>query len=125
MSQVQQVRVRGRNFDDVVRQLVEKYNSSEGWAVVKVVPSVITMDVYLERNEEQAKGASNANNENSAKKTTKAQEVKLDDDKEATKGAKSTKSTARKGETESKTASAGGSAVNAPKAKTTAKTSAK
>ena len=46
-GQVQQVRVRGRNFDDVVRQLVEKYNSSEGWAVVKVVKSVITMDVYL------------------------------------------------------------------------------
>ena len=117
MSQVQQVRVRGRNFDDVVRQLVEKYNSSEGWAVVKVVPSVITMDVYLERNEEQAKGASSANN---AKKTTKAQEVKLDDDKEAT------TSTAGKAEaTESKTASAGNSAVNAPKAKTTAKTTAK
>ena len=117
MSQVEQVRVRGRNFDDVVRQLVEKYNSSEGWAVVKVVPSVITMDVYLERNEEQAKGASSANN---AKKTTKAQEVKLDDDKETT------TSTAGKAEVaESKTASAGNSAVNAPKAKTTAKTSAK
>ena len=120
MSQVQQVRVRGRNFDDVVRQLVEKYNSSEGWAVVKVVPSVITMDVYLERNEEQAKGASSASNANNAKKTTKAQEVKLDDDKETT------TSTAGKDEVaESKTASAGNSAVNAPKAKTTAKTTAK
>lgn len=117
MSQVQQIRVRGRNFDDVVRQLVEKYNSSEGWAVVKVVPSVITMDVYLERNEEQAKGASNANN---AKKTTKAQEVKLGADKEAA------TSTAGKAEVaKSKTASAGGSAVNAPKAKTATKTSAK
>lgn len=116
MSQVQQVRVRGRNFDDVVRQLVEKYNSSEGWAVVKVVPSVITMDVYLERSEEQAKGASNANN---AKKTSKTQEVKLEDDKEATTG----KGEATKAE--SKTASAGGSAVNAPKAKTATKTSAK
>lgn len=116
MSQAEQVRVRGRNFDDVVRQLVEKYNSSEGWAVVKVVPSVITMDVYLERNEEQSKETSNANN---AKKTTKAQEVKLDADKEAT------KSTTRSGEAESKTASAGGSAVNAPKAKTATKTSAK
>ena len=122
MSQVQQIRVRGRNFDDVVRQLVEKYNSSEGWAVVKVVPSVITIDVYLERNEEQSKETSNASN---AKKTTKAQEVKLDADKEAT------KSTTGKGEAESKTASAGGSSVNAtkatnaPKAKTATKTSAK
>lgn len=114
MSQVQQVRVRGRNFDDVVRQLVEKYNSSEGWAVVKVVPSVITMEVYLERNEEQSKETSNA------KKTTKAQEVKLDADKETT------TSTAGKAEVaESKTASAGNSAVNAPKAKTANKTSAK
>lgn len=109
MSQVEQVRVRGRNFDDVVRQLVETYNSSEGWAVVKVVPSVITMDVYLERNEEQAKGAS------SAKKTTKAQEVKLDADKETTTGK------GEVAEAESKTASAGNSAVNAPKAKTSAK----
>ena len=109
MSQVQQVRIRGRNFDDVVRQLVETYNSSEGWAVVKVVPSVITMDVYLERNEEQAKGAS------SAKKTTKAQEVKLDADKETTTGK------GEVAEAESKTASAGNSAVNAPKAKTSAK----
>lgn len=109
MSQVEQFRVRGRNFDDVVRQLVETYNSSEGWAVVKVVPSVITMDVYLERNEEQAKGTSNA------KKTTKAQEDKLDADKETTTGK------GEVAEVESKTASAGNSAVNAPKAKTTAK----
>ena len=109
MSQAEQVRVRGRNFDDVVRQLVETYNSSEGWAVVKVVPSVITMDVYLERNEEQAKDTSNA------KKTTKAQEVKLDADKETTTGK------GEVAEAESKTASAGNSAVNAPKAKTTAK----
>lgn len=109
MSQVEQVRVRGRNFDDVVRQLVETYNSSEGWAVVKVVPSVITMDVYLERNEEQAKDTSNA------KKTTKAQEVKLDADKETTTGK------GEVAEAESKTASAGNSAVNAPKAKTSAK----
>lgn len=113
MSKAEQVRVRGRNFDDVVRQLVEKYNSSEGWAVVKVVPSVITMDVYLERNAEQSKETSNA------KKTTKAQEVKLDADKE------DAKSTTGKGEAESKTASAGGSAVNAPKDKTANKTSAK
>ena len=114
MSQAEQVRVRARNFDDVVRQLVEKYNSSEGWAVVKVVPSVITMDVYLERSADQSKEASNA------KKTTKAQEVKLDDDKETT------TSTAGKAEVaKSKTASAGGSAVNAPKAKTATKTSAK
>lgn len=109
MSQVEQFRVRGRNFDDVVRQLVETYNSSEGWAVVKVVPSVITMDVYLERNEEQAKDTSNA------KKTTKAQEVQLDADKETTTGK------GEVAEAESKTASAGNSAVNAPKAKTSAK----
>lgn len=118
MSQAEQVRVRGRNFDDVVRQLVEKYNSSEGWAVVKVVPSVITMDVYLERNAEQSKETSNANN---AKKTTKAQEVKLDADKEA---AKSTTGKGEVAEAESKTASAGGSAVNAPNT-SRAKTSAK
>lgn len=52
-GKIEQVRVNGRNYDAVVRQLVEKYNASEGWAVVRVVPSILSLDVYLERNSEQ------------------------------------------------------------------------
>ena len=52
-GKVEQIKINGRNFDAVVRQLVEKYNSSEGWSVVRVVPTVLSMDVYLERNSKQ------------------------------------------------------------------------
>ena len=45
--------LRGRNYDDVVRQLVQTYNSSEGWAVVRVVNRLTSLDVILERNSEQ------------------------------------------------------------------------
>ena len=55
-GKIEQLRVNGRNYDAVVRQLVEKYNASEGWAVVRVVPSILSLDVYLERNAEQGKG---------------------------------------------------------------------
>ena len=72
-GKIEQVRVNGRNYDAVVRQLVEKYNASEGWAVVRVVPSILSLDVYLERNAEQGKGKA-------ATKTTesKAVEPKVD-----------------------------------------------
>lgn len=56
-GKLEQFHLRGRNYDAVVRQLVEKYNSSEGWAVVRVVPSILSLDVYLERNAEQGKAA--------------------------------------------------------------------
>ena len=56
-GKLEQFHLRGRNYDTVVRQLVEKYNASEGWAVVRVVPSILSLDVYLERNAEQGKAA--------------------------------------------------------------------
>ena len=55
-GKLEQYHLRGRNYDSVVRQLVEKYNASEGWAVVRVVPSILSLDVYLERNAEQGSG---------------------------------------------------------------------
>jgi len=71
-GKIEQVRVNGRNYDAVVRQLVEKYNASEGWAVVRVVPSILSLDVYLERNAEQGNGKA------AAKPTaTKATEPKV------------------------------------------------
>lgn len=56
MSQdkVESVRVRGRNVQEVVTQLVDSYNSSEGWAVKKVVSTFNNLEVYLERNSKQA-----------------------------------------------------------------------
>lgn len=59
-GKLEQFHLRGRNYDAVVRQLVEKYNASEGWAVVRVVPSILSLDVYLERNAEQGNGKSAA-----------------------------------------------------------------
>lgn len=103
-GKIEQVRVNGRNYDAVVRQLVDKYNASEGWAVVRVVPSILSLDVYLERNAEQGNGKA------TAKPTaTKAVEPKVDtnvspnvdvevvDEKEAvTKKAATTNKTATK-----------------------------
>lgn len=66
-GKLEQYHLRGRNYDAVVRQLVEKYNASEGWAVVRVVPSILSIDVYLERNAEQ--GGSKATAKAAAKPT--------------------------------------------------------
>lgn len=55
-GKLEQYHLRGRNYDSVVRQLVEKYNASEGWAVVRVFPTILSIDVYLERNAEQGSG---------------------------------------------------------------------
>ena len=45
--------LRGRNYDDVVRQLISTYNSSQGWSLVRVVNRLTSLDVILERNSEQ------------------------------------------------------------------------
>ena len=53
MATVETYQLRGKNYDDVVRQLVQTYNSSQGWAVVRVVNRLTSLDVILERNSEQ------------------------------------------------------------------------
>ena len=76
-GKLEQHHLRGRNYDAVVRQLVEKYNASEGWAVVRVVPSILSLDVYLERNSEQ--GGSKATVKAAAKPAvTKPTEPKVE-----------------------------------------------
>ena len=45
--------LRGKNYDDVVRQLVTTYNVSNGWSLVRVVNRLTSLDVILERNSEQ------------------------------------------------------------------------
>ena len=53
MATVETYQLRGKNYDDVVRQLVQTYNSSQGLAVVRVVNRLTSLDVILERNSEQ------------------------------------------------------------------------
>lgn len=62
--------LRGKNYDDVVRRLVETYNSSQGWAVVRVVNRLTSLDVILERNSEQ--GVSKDTPADTSKDTSKA-----------------------------------------------------
>ena len=50
--------LRGKNYDDVVRQLISTYNSSQGWSLVRVVNRLTSLDVILERNSEQGKDTS-------------------------------------------------------------------
>ena len=62
-------RLRGKNYDDVVRQLVTTYNVSNGWAVVRVVNRLTSLDVILERNSEQ--GVSSDTSKDTVKATAK------------------------------------------------------
>ena len=50
---VETYQLRGRNYDDVVRQLISTYNVANGWSLVRVVNRLTSLDVILERNSEQ------------------------------------------------------------------------
>mgnify|MGYP001263662067 CR=1 FL=1 len=67
---VETYQLRGRNYDEVVRQLVTTYNSSQGWAVVRVINRLTVLDVILERNSEQ--GVSKETSSDTSKDTSKA-----------------------------------------------------
>ena len=55
---VEQVKVSGKNAYSVITQIVEKFNSSNGWAVKKVnMKMVNNLEVYLERSEKQSDNA--------------------------------------------------------------------
>ena len=43
------------NADVVMRQLVDEYNSSNGWSVNRIVNNILNFTVVLERNTKQAK----------------------------------------------------------------------
>ena len=62
MATVETYQLRGRNYDEVVRQLISTYNVSNGWSLVRVVNRLTSLDVILERNSEQgvSKDASKA-----------------------------------------------------------------
>ena len=62
--------LRGRNYDDVVRQLISTYNVSNGWSLVRVVNRLTSLDVILERNSEQ--GVSKDTGKETSKTASKA-----------------------------------------------------
>ena len=64
--------LRGRNYDEVVRQLISTYNVSNGWSLVRVVNRLTSLDVILERNSEQGKEALKATPTPTAKEVSKA-----------------------------------------------------
>lgn len=68
--------LRGKNYDDVVRQLVQTYNVSNGWAVVKVVNRLTALDIVLERNSEQ--GVSSDTSKDTVKATPTEKVVDAD-----------------------------------------------
>ena len=68
--------LRGRNYDEVVRQLVTTYNVSNGWAVVRVVNRLTSLDVILERNSEQ--GVSSDTSKDTVKATPTEKVVDAD-----------------------------------------------
>ena len=53
MATAETYQLRGRNYDEVVRQLISTYNVSNGWSLVRVVNRLTSLDVILERNSEQ------------------------------------------------------------------------
>lgn len=83
-GKAERVRVRGKNHYDVINQIVQDYNSSQGWALVKVVPSVLNLDVYLERNSTQGDNTKDSADEDEkvskeeVKKTEQEDEVEQD-----------------------------------------------
>lgn len=53
-SKVEVKRLRGRNSYDVINQIMESYNKSEGWALKKVNMIGMNIDVVVERSVDQA-----------------------------------------------------------------------
>lgn len=46
--------VRGRTYEEVVRKLHTEFPVTDGWAIVRTVNKIITLDVYVERSTAQA-----------------------------------------------------------------------
>lgn len=94
---VEQKRIRGRNIFDVVYQIVNEYNSSNGWALVKISPNLLNLEVIVERSTAQT----NVKNEDSeTKDATNVVETKAVS-KPATKTSKKPTTQAKNTDTES------------------------
>ena len=68
--------LRGRNYDEVVRQLISTYNVANGWSLVRVVNRLTSLDVILERNSEQGKETQKETSTDTSTGTTQPLEAK-------------------------------------------------
>lgn len=75
---VETYQLRGKNYDDVVRRLVETYNLSQGWSLVRVVNRLTSLDVILERNSEQGKETQKETSTDTSKATPTEKVVDAD-----------------------------------------------
>jgi hypothetical protein len=57
-SKVEKKHIRGRNLHTVIQEIVNEYNSSNGWALVRVTPTLLNIEVHLERSVNQGTGES-------------------------------------------------------------------
>ena len=64
------------NADSVMRQLVDEYNSSNGWSVNRIVNNILNFTVVLERNSEQ--GVSNKDTSKDTSKNTDKEVTNMD-----------------------------------------------
>ena len=67
-SKVEVKRIRSRNSYDTINQIIETYNSSQGWALKKVNMIGMNIDVVVERSSLQG--------DNKAKEALSAKQVK-------------------------------------------------
>ena len=75
---VETFQLRGRNYDEVVRQLISTYNVSNGWSLVRVVNRLTSLDVILERNSEQGKETQKETSTDTSKATITEKVVDAD-----------------------------------------------
>ena len=75
---VETYQLRGKNYDDVVRQLISTYNVSNGWSLVRVVNRLTSLDVILERNSEQGKETQKETSTDTSKATPTEKVVDAD-----------------------------------------------
>lgn len=73
---VESYQLRGKNYDDVVRQLISTYNVANGWSLVRVVNRLTSLDVILERNSEQGKETQKETSTDTSTGTTQPLEAK-------------------------------------------------
>ena len=76
MAAVETYQLRGRNYDEVVRQLISTYNVANGWSLVRVVNRLTSLDVILERNSEQGKETQKEASADTSTGTTQPLEAK-------------------------------------------------
>ena len=79
---VETYQLRGRNYDEVVRQLISTYNVANGWSLVRVVNRLTSLDVILERISEQ--GVSADTSKDTVKETGKTTSTEKVVDADAT-----------------------------------------